>query len=77
MRTTMTISLPKDMAKDIKKEVKKGSYVSSSEFFRDLVRKWKEDILYAELMESKREFEKGEGFIVANSLKEALDKYEK
>jgi len=72
----MTISLPKDMAKDIKKEVKKGSYVSSSEFFRDLVRKWKEDILYKELVDSKKEFERGEGFIQASSLKEALKKYE-
>ena len=77
MRTTMTISLPQDMAKDIKKEVKKGSYISSSEFFRDLVRKWKEDVLYTELMESKKEFERGEGVVVANSVKEALLKYEK
>jgi Arc/MetJ-type ribon-helix-helix transcriptional regulator len=77
MRTTMTISLPQDMAKDIKKEVKKGSYISSSEFFRDLVRKWKEDVLYTELTESKKEFESGKGFVKADSLKEALDKHEK
>ncbi|MEA2112510.1 MAG: glycosyltransferase family 4 protein [Patescibacteria group bacterium] len=36
-----------------------------------------EDIFHSELMESKKEFEKGEGLIVANSVEEALKKYEK
>lgn len=76
MRTTMTISLPKDMAKEIKQEVKKGSYLSSSEFFRNLVRQWKEDSLYRELMEARKEFENNKGVVRANSMKEALKKYE-
>ncbi len=72
----MTISLPKEMAKDIKKEIKKGSYASSSEFFRNLIRQWKEDTLYKELMEMRKEFENNEGIIKANSMEEALKKYE-
>ncbi len=37
----------------------------------------REGILYTELMESKKEFEEDGGFIVANSLKETLEKYKK
>lgn len=77
MRTTMTISLPEDMAKEIKKEIKKGSYASASEFFRNLIRKRREDVLYAELMKGRKEFEDGKGFVVADSVKKALAKYEK
>ena len=38
MRNIINISMPDEMAKVIKKEVKKGQYVSTSEFFRSLAR---------------------------------------
>lgn len=38
MQTTTTVSLPKNLAKEIEKELKKGNFASRSEFFRAAVK---------------------------------------
>lgn len=41
MRQIINISVPEAMAQNIKKEVQKGGYASTSEFIRYLIRLWK------------------------------------
>lgn len=69
MREVINISLPVPMAKTIKKAVRAGSYASTSEFFRDLLRDWQEGKLLNELNESKIEISAGKGKIL-KSLKD-------
>lgn len=69
MRNIINISMPGDMAKVIKKEVKRGQYASTSEFFRSLVRSWQEEKLLTELRESQSEVVKGKGKVL-HSLKD-------
>jgi putative addiction module CopG family antidote len=38
MRTIVNISLPKEMAEEIKRDVKEGGYASTSEYIRELLR---------------------------------------
>lgn len=38
MRNIINISLPEEMAKEVEKEVKKGKFASTSEYFRHLIR---------------------------------------
>ncbi len=40
MRNIVNISVPAEMAKDIKREVKAGKFASTSEFMRHLIRMW-------------------------------------
>jgi len=44
--------------------VANGSFASKSEFFRDLLRKWMEGRLLADLEKSRNELKKGEGKIL-------------
>lgn len=69
MRKVINISLPSQMAMKVKKEVKTGRYATTSEFFRELIRNWEEQKLLADLNESKRAMENGEGKIL-KSLKD-------
>lgn len=69
MRSIINISLPSEMAKVIKKEVKRGQYASTSEFFRSLVRSWQEEKLLTDLKESQLEITKGNGKVL-RSLKD-------
>ena len=69
MRSVVNISLPKNMLKEVEKEVKAGNYASKSEFFRSLIRLWKEERLLKELKESRREIEQGKGKVL-RSLKD-------
>lgn len=64
MRTIMTISLPRQMVKTVKDEVKSGKYASASEFFRDLLREWEDKRLLAELRQSQKEIAMGRGKIL-------------
>ncbi len=70
MRSIINISLPKEMVKFIKKEVKRNKYASVSEFFRSLVRDYEEEsALLTELEESRRDINSGKGKIL-HSLKD-------
>ena len=51
MRNIINISLPVEMVKIVKREVKKGKYASVSEFFRALLREYEENKLLAEIEE--------------------------
>lgn len=64
MREVINISLPATMAKTVKKAVKTGSYASTSEFFRDLLRGWQESKLLEELNESRAEIAAGKGKVL-------------
>lgn len=65
MRNIINISLPAEMVKVVKQEVKKGKYASVSEFFRSLLRDYEEESkLLAELEKSRREFEAGKGKVL-------------
>ncbi len=64
MREVINISLPSPMAKTVKTAVKTGSYSSTSEFFRHLLREWQEGRLLNELNESRMEIAAGNGKIL-------------
>lgn len=64
MREVINISLPPAMVKTVQSAVKTGSYASTSEFFRDLLRNWQEDKLLRELHESRREISTGKGKVL-------------
>ena len=66
MRNIINISLPQELTKIVKKEVRVGNYASVSEFFRHLLRTHE---LTRELEKSRREFEAGKGKIL-RSLKD-------
>ncbi len=69
MRSIINISLPATMVKTVKKEVKTGSYASTSEFFRCLLREWQAGKLLIELNESQQEIPLGKGKVL-KSLKD-------
>lgn len=69
MRKVINISLPTTMAETVKLAVKKGEYASTSEFFRDLLRRWQEETLLKELEESRLEIKQGKGKVL-KSLKD-------
>lgn len=66
MRQVINISLPSTMAKIVKQAVKGGSYSSTSEFFRDLLRNWQKGKLLSELNESRLEIAAGKGKILGS-----------
>ena len=61
MREVLNISMPTQMVKTVKKAVKSGSYSSTSEFFRDLLRDWQKGLLLNELTKSQKEIKEGKG----------------
>jgi len=69
MRTIVNISLPKEMADEIKREVKREGFASTSEFIRALIREYKRAKLAEELHAQVRDFERGKGKIL-RSLKD-------
>jgi Arc/MetJ-type ribon-helix-helix transcriptional regulator len=69
MRTIVNISLPKEMAEEIKLEVKKGHFASTSEFVRALIREYKRAKIAEELHKQTPKFEAGKGKIL-KSLKD-------
>ena len=64
MRNIVNISLPRTLNKMVEEEVKRGEYASKSEFFRYLLRLWKEKELARELNGDRKEFETGKGKIL-------------
>lgn len=61
MRNIINISLPEVVSKEVRREVKKGGYASTSEFFRHLFRAHK---LASELKKDKKAFEMGKGKVL-------------
>lgn len=61
MREVINISLPPSMAKTVQSAVKNGSFASTSEFFRYLLRNWQEEKLLKELKDSRLEIASGMG----------------
>lgn len=51
--------MPPSLKKEIDGYVKEGSYASTSEFFRDVIRAWKRERLIADIRESQRDFKAG------------------
>jgi len=60
MREILNISLSKELADSVRKEVKQKGFSSISEYFRFLIRKEKEEKLLRELIQSEKEIEKGD-----------------
>jgi len=56
--------MPADLKKEVDMAIKEGKYASTSEFFRVLIRMWKDYRLLSELRESEREFKAGKGKIL-------------
>ena len=69
MRSIINISLPNALDAAVDREVKRGKYASKSEFFRDLLRLWREEQLLRELRDSQRDIARGKGKIL-RSLKD-------
>ena len=61
MRQVINISLPSQTVRDVKSAVKKGNYISTSEFFRDLLRDWQAGNLLKGLNQSREEIKAGKG----------------
>jgi Arc/MetJ-type ribon-helix-helix transcriptional regulator len=69
MRSIVNISMPPNLKKEVEQIIKEETYASVSEFFRDAIRTWKENQIYNEIMQSEKEFTKGNGRVL-KSLKE-------
>lgn len=61
MRNIVNISVPAEMAKDIKREVKAGKFASTSEFVRHLIRVWNTEQLMRTVEKSRAEIVAGRG----------------
>lgn len=59
MRKIINISLPDELSKEVDRAVRSGDYATKSEFFRDLLRLWKEEQLLQGLRESQKEVVSG------------------
>ena len=59
MRKVVNISLPQKLNKEVDKAVKSGQYASKSEFFRDMMRLWKEEQILEDVQASRREIAAG------------------
>jgi Arc/MetJ-type ribon-helix-helix transcriptional regulator len=64
MRTPMTISLPDALAKDVRRDVKKGNFASASEYFRHVLREYKKMNLSNSLHKQKKDFDSGKGHVL-------------
>jgi len=64
MRNILNISLPEGLKKDVDEAMKTGDYASKSDFFRDLIRSWKEMRLLNELRQSQKEIKDGKGKVL-------------
>lgn len=69
MRKIMNISLPEEMARDIRKEVKTGHFSSVSEFIRAAVREYRSQSLLRDSRRAHRDYIDGK-LPVLNSLKD-------
>lgn len=61
MRAILNISLPKPMVEEIEAEVSLGNFATKSEFFRHILRFWKEEKLLRKLNKGKAEIRANKG----------------
>ena len=61
MRKIVNISLSEGLVLEVEKAMKTGEYASKSEFFRELLRIWKEERLLKKLQKSQKEIALGKG----------------
>ena len=61
MRNVVNISLPAELKREVEKAIETGDFATKSEFFRHLLRLWKEEQMLQELRESQREIASGKG----------------
>ena len=71
MRTTLNISMPASLKRDVNLAVKEGKYASVSEFFRDAMRAWEDEQLYQSVMRSRKDIAQGK-FKRLRSLKDLM-----
>lgn len=64
MRKVVNISLPAELKDEVNEAVKSEGYATTSEFFRDLLRLWREEKLLHEIRDSQREILSGKGKIL-------------
>ncbi len=64
-RDIINISLPKEMAQEVRKEAKSGGY-SVSEYVRYILREWKKENLARELRAEREQFVKGKGKVISS-----------
>lgn len=69
MRNILNISLPEEMVRTVREEVRAGQFASTSEFFRHLVREWRTTRFGRELRSRRKDFEAGHGRVL-RSLKQ-------
>ncbi|HEY4520255.1 MAG TPA: ribbon-helix-helix domain-containing protein [Candidatus Paceibacterota bacterium] len=69
MRNIINISLPVDLVKIVKKEVKRGKFASTSEYFRYLLRAQKEA---GNIERAREDFRKGRNWKVLKSIKDLM-----
>ena len=69
MRDIINISLPKETARQIKQEVERGNFASTSEFMRHLIRLYNTYKLADELEGERKQFRRGR-YLVLRSLKD-------
>jgi len=69
MRKVLNISLPAKLKNEVDIAVKDGQYATRSEFFRYLLRAWKEEQVLKELRKSQKEAAEGKGRVL-KSLKD-------
>ncbi|MBI2676786.1 MAG: hypothetical protein HYX21_02460 [Candidatus Yanofskybacteria bacterium] len=67
MRNIINISLPQELTRKVRDEVKTGNFASVSEFFRHLLRVHE---LAKELEKAKRDFGKGKNWKILKSLED-------
>ena len=60
----MNISFPPELKQEVDRAVKAGQYGTRSEFFRDLMRLWREEEVLRELRESQMEIARGKGKVL-------------
>ena len=71
MRTVTTISLPAEVAKEVKKEAKERGFASTSEFMRHVLREYKREKLFVSLRKQQAAYRKNsKTFKTLRSLKD-------
>ncbi len=69
MRNVLNISLPEEMVRTVRDEVRAGQFASTSEFFRHLLRQWRTSRFGHDLQARRNDFKAGKARVL-RSLKQ-------